>query len=94
MEDIMTTEASLTQSRTLVPESYRKTHPQFCGNPFLDGRPEDIFLKPSAKSHALLSARSTEDLMDAAQRKADKRGFRAVKINSRGAALAVLAGLQ
>ena len=67
---------------------------QFCSNPFLDGRLEDIFLKPSKLSFSLLSNRSTEDLMDAAQRKADKRGFRAVKINSRGAALAVLAGLQ
>lgn len=86
----MVTETSLSSSR---PEETHRIV-QFCGNPYLDGRLEDMFLKPSAKAHALRSSRSTEDLMAAAQRKADKRGFRAVKINSRGAALAVLAGLQ
>ena len=91
----MITEASKTQSRALVPEAARRI-PQFCGNPYLDGRDSDLTLKPNVafiKAH-LSSDRETEDLIELAQRKADKLNFRGVKINSRWAAMAVLAGIQ
>lgn len=91
----MITEASKKQTRTQVPSDYRRM-PEFCGNPFLDGRPEDLTLKPNVafiKTH-LSSDRETEDLIELAQRKADKLNFRGVKINSRWAAMAVLAGIQ
>ena len=88
----MVTETSLSSSR---PEETRRT-PQFCSNQFLDGRESDVLLKPNVAYIAkhLSSTRSTEDLIEAAQHKADKLGFKGVKINSRWSAMAVLAGIK
>ncbi len=87
----MVTETSLSSR----PEETRRT-PQFCSNQFLDGRESDVLLKPNVAYIAahLSSTRSTEDLIKLAQRKADKLNFRGIKINSRWAAMAVLAGIQ
>jgi hypothetical protein len=83
------------QSSNSRPEETRRAA-QFCGNPYLDGRDSDLTLKPNVtfiKTH-LSSDRETEDLIEMAQRKADKLNFRGIKINSRWAAMAVLAGIQ
>ncbi len=83
------------QSSNSRPEETRRAA-QFCSNQFLDGRESDVLLKPNVAYIAqhLSSPRSTEDLIEAAQHKADKLGFKGVKINSRWSAMAVLAGIQ
>ena len=87
----MITEFSKTASQTLIPNGYR-CMPQFCDN--IADRAEDQHLKPNVDAcKTQYLAADTEELMAIAQQKMQRIGRNFIKINSRWAAIAVLAGI-